>query len=329
MIKVGNFYKIIHWWLMPSQRTFERAMQTCSPNIEKEVRPILSPFVPQFRDQKIAVIVPTIRPDELKQFKEAWFDQFRDHNVTLYVVEDGEKPNVNGMSVKDVMGKYSDLIYNFNDGVRNLGFAKAYQDGHDIFISLDDDTRPDGDTIGDHLSVLGQRFSTSWMNTANEYYMRGFPYKARVESECVFSHGVWNGVADFDASTQLVVGTPQLTYPMMPVPKGVLFPVCVMNVAFKRIVMPYYYQAPMFDDINRFADIWSGIEMKKAVDAMGHCAVTGFSSVIHKRASDPMKNLVKEARGVTMNEDYGRDEYFRLYEKNLKRWREFLNQYSK
>lgn len=278
---------------------------------------------------KIAVVVPTIREEKIKEFLKAWNSLFVKHNVTLYVVRDGKNPTVNGLSIKEVMGKYSDLIYNFNDGVRNLGFAKAYLEGADIIISLDDDTLPDGDTIQDHIDALNSRQPISYMNSVDDIYMRGFPYWAREEAEVVFSHGVWNGVYDFDASTQLLMGTPQPKHRKMPVPKGVLMPVCVMNVAFKAKVLPYYYQAPMFKDINRFADIWSGWEVKKAIDKNNWSMVTGYAKVNHNRASDPFTNLIKEAKGVKMNEEYSKDEYFKLYQKNIKRWQEFLKKITK
>lgn len=276
---------------------------------------------------KIAVIVPTIREDKLKVFLSAWDFLFKKHNVSLYIVRDGKNPTVNGLSIKEVMGKYSNLIYNFNDGVRNLGFAKAYKDGADIFLSLDDDTLPEGDTIQDHLDILNTRQPISWVNTVDDIYMRGVPYNVRQEAEVVFSHGLWKGVYDMDASTQLVLGIQQPNHRKMPIPKGVLFPVCVMNVAWKRCVMPYYYQAPMFGDINRFADIWSGIEMKQAVDKNNWCAVNGYAKVNHNRASNAFVNLVKEAKGVGMNEEYGKDEYFKLYQKNIKLWKEFLREF--
>lgn len=281
----------------------------------------------------IAVIVPTIRKDKLQEFLIAWSNLFLKHNVSLYIVHDGKEPylekripfkEVELKTVRDVMGKYTKLIYNFNDGVRNLGFAEAYKDGADIFISLDDDVLPDGDTIQDHLNILNTKQPTSFMNSVDEIYMRGFPYWAREESQVVFSHGVWNGVYDFDASTQLVLGTQTPRHRKMPVPKGILMPVCVMNVCFRRAVMPHYYQAPMFGDINRFADIWSGWEVKKVIDANGWAMVTGYAKVNHNRASNPFTNLVKEARGVGMNEEYGKNEYFKLYQKNIKLWQEFL-----
>jgi reversibly glycosylated polypeptide/UDP-arabinopyranose mutase len=274
----------------------------------------------------IAIIVPTIREEKFKEFMYAWQDLFLKHDIRLYVVNDGDKPTVNGMSVKEVMGEYSDLIYNHNDGVRNLGFALAYKDGADIFITLDDDTKPVGDTIQDHLDALNSRHPLGWMNTTNEDYMRGFPYGIREEAECVLSHGVWKGVADFDASTQLVKGITEQTFRRMVIPKGVLFPMCIMNVAVKRCLIPYFYQAPMFKDINRFADIWCGIEAKKKIDEIGWCAYTGRAEVLHERASDPFVNLIKEAKGIRMNENYGDDEYFKLYKKQRDRWFKFITQ---
>ena len=275
----------------------------------------------------IAVVVPTIREEKLKEFLSVWTLLFEKHNVRLYVVRDGKNPTVNGESVKSVMGKYSDLIYNFNDGVRNLGFAKAYKDGADVIVSLDDDVLPEGDTIQAHLDILNTRQPVSYMNSVDDIYMRGFPYWAREEAEVVFSHGVWNGVYDFDASTQLVLGTPQPQHRKMPVPKGILMPVCVMNVAFKRKVLPYYYQAPMFGDMNRFADIYSGWEVKKVIDTNGWAMVTGYAKVNHNRASNPFVNLIKEGTGLMFNEAYGEGKYFDIYQKNIKLWQEFLSNY--
>jgi len=275
----------------------------------------------------IAIVVPTVRPEQLKLFKEAWKDQIAQHNAELIIVHDGDSPYVehNGThSLSEIMGKYEHLIYNKNDGVRNLGFAYAYKLGADIIISLDDDTRPNGDTIGDHIAVLKTKKPVSYMNSVDDIYMRGFPYGIREEAEVVFSHGLWHGVYDFDASTQLLLGTPQPRHRKMPVPKGVLMPVCVMNVAFKAKVLPYYYQAPMYADINRFADIWSGWEVKKAIDNEGWAMVTGYATVKHERASNPFVNLIKEARGVMMNETYGEGEYFKLYQDNIKQWQQFL-----
>lgn len=281
----------------------------------------------------IAVVVPTNRPEKIAKFKENWSELFMQHRVALYIVHDGETPyvetNDGNYAMGQIMSDMSDLIYNFNDGVRNLGFALAYKQGADIIISLDDDTEPYGDTIQAHIDALNKNYPTSWINTAldDDVYMRGVPYGVREEAECVLSHGTWLGVPDVDASTQLVHKSKRymnIQTRQMPIPKGVMFPMCIMNVAFKRKMTPYMYQAPMFGDINRFADIWAGIEAKKDIDANGWCAVTGYANVLHERASNPFANLVKEARGIGMNEKYGEDEYFKLFAEKRNRWQEYL-----
>ncbi len=274
----------------------------------------------------IAVVIPTIRPEKLKDFKCAWQPLFTKHDVSVIVVIDGEKPYVEfdsqRIELQEVMGKYADLIYNFNDGVRNLGFAvSAKMTDNEYIISLDDDVEPVGDPIQDHLDALNMRVPISWLSTADQY-TRGFPYGIRDEAPVKLSHGIWAGIPDWDAPTQLTrTNERPLRFYKGVIPKGVLFPLCAMNFAFRREATPYIYQAPMFDNLNRFADIWGGIEMKKDFDRKKWAVVSGYSTVFHKRASNVFTNLQKEARGLVLNEDYGKDPYFKLFWKQRKRWK--------
>jgi hypothetical protein len=290
---------------------------------------------------KIACVCPTIRQDKFQEFVKSWKREFSDNNVRLVPVLDGKNPVVldyegiakNGeLTAKDIMGEYADTIYNFNDGVRNLGFAYVakYLPEVETIISLDDDTSPCGNTIQDHLNALDNKVSVSWMSTATEY-TRGYPYGVREEAEVVLSHGVWDGVADWDAPTQLINGNPEIEFYREVIPKGVLFPLCAMNFAFKRKLLPYIYQAPMFGDINRFADIWGGIECKRDIDKLGWAVVTGCAKVYHQRASNVFDNLIKEVRGLKMNEveNYGKGEYFKLFFEKRKKWQEFIRGVSK
>lgn len=279
----------------------------------------------------VAVVVPTIRQECLELFKTAWEPYFKQHDVELVVVEDGENPKVNGQSVAELMGDNADLIFNFNDGVRNAGFYYvAKHSKADVVITLDDDTKPNGDTIKQHLDVLGARVPISWMSTADSY-MRGFPYSVRGEAEVMLSHGVWEGVKDWDAPTQLVLGNRPARFYRGVIPKGVLFPMCGMNIAFKRELLPYVYFAPMGHRVglDRFADIWLGINLKRKVDELGGAVVTGLASVIHERASNVWKNLQKEAKGLELNETYWQgdesDNYFKTYNECRKRWEDLIN----
>lgn len=279
----------------------------------------------------ITIVVPTIREENYKQFVEAWTPLINKYGCKLVKVTDGENPTVEGKSVEEVMGDYADLIFNLNDGVRNLGFAYVakFLPEADVIITLDDDTKPLNDTIKDHWMTLQARVCTSWLPTASRY-MRGFPYGVRTEAEVVLSHGIWEGVKDWDAPTQLVAGNPDVSFYKGPIPKGVFYPMCGMNIAFKRKMLPYMYFAPMGHKVglDRFADIWCGIESKKVIDEKGWAVVTGLATVRHERASNVWKNLQKEAKGLEMNEKYGEDDYFKMYEEKRARWKEFVDFYE-
>lgn len=284
----------------------------------------------------IAVVVPTIR--DMKPFMKAWRPLFDKHAAEVIIVRDGDKPKVgvwsqyrHQYSAEEVMGKYTDCLTNFNAGIRNLGFAyiAKYLPSIESIITLDDDETPIGDPIQDHLDALSRRVPVSWMSTLVDDYSRGFPYGIREEAEVVLSHGVWEGVADWDAPTQLVRGS---HYPAEfyrgPIPKGVYYPMCSMNLAFKKKMLPYIFHAPWALGINRFDDIFTGITSKREIDKRGWAAVTGYARVKHERASNTFKNLQDEAPGILLNETFWQGdishEYFKIYRGKYGRWREWL-----
>lgn len=55
-------------------------------------------------------------------------------------------------------------------------------------------------------------------------------------------------------------------------------------------------------DYDRFGDIWCGIFAKKIADHLGYRISSGKPVIYHARASNKYKNLVKEARGIEINE---------------------------
>ncbi len=180
--------------------------------------------------------------------------------------------------------KDANLFCRFTDACRNLGFVLAAKLGADYILTLDDDVEPPSydhqhsesrgdwlpypihDPIQAHLGVLSKRVPVTWLNTAHdtELYLRGVPYGIRDESPVMLSHGVWVGTPDFDGETQLRLENRMtntitsevrlrdlpysLPYYVGPIPKGVLFPLCGMNVMVKREALPYFYFAPMGPD---------------------------------------------------------------------------------
>lgn len=287
----------------------------------------------------VAIVVPTIRKECWEKFVDAWTSLLIKHEALLITVWDGDNPVVKvgdtQYGIEEVCGS-CDLIFNKNDGVRNLGFAfiAKYLPDVETIITLDDDVIPVGDTVQDHLDALNQRVPVSWLSTASEY-MRGFPYGVRAEAEVVLSHGVWQGVKDYDAPTQLVNGNKDVTFYKGSIPKGVYYPMCGMNIAFKRKILPFMYYAPMGykAGLDRFADIWLGIESKRIIDDKGFAVVSGYATVQHERASNVFKNLEKEARGIFLNESYWQgveeDPYFKLYREKRNQWKEFIEEVSR
>jgi reversibly glycosylated polypeptide/UDP-arabinopyranose mutase len=291
----------------------------------------------------IAVVVPTVagREEVFAGFMAAWQPLFNNHAVTFVRVTDGEMPSVevdlfeqpiDAKTINEIMDDNAGAISNFNGGVRNLGFAyiAKYVPQADIIMTLDDDTRPIGDTIQDHLDALERRVPISWVSTASEY-MRGFPYGVREEAEVVLSHGVWENVADWDAPTQLVMGsTRKVDFPKMPIPKGIYYPMCGMNIAFKRKMLQDMYQAPFWleQGIGRVDDIICGIYSKQVIDSHGWAAVTGYARVWHERASNVYKNLKLEAASIELFEQLAQGDeshpYFDVYKKKRAKWDKFF-----
>jgi hypothetical protein len=290
----------------------------------------------------IACVVPTIRPAQHAAFVEAWAPLFQRHNVELITVWDGDVPAIRiegaEITAEHILGPDADLIYHRSDVCRNLGFAYIAAADHlrdvEYILTLDDDCFPHGDTIGDHLAALGRRYPISWMSSSPDAYTRGFPYGVRDESEAMVSHGVWYGNADWDAQTQLANGNaPLSTFYRGPVPKGVLFPFCGMNVMIRRKVLRYFYFAPMGPRASldgkvwdRFGDIWLGVVLKRQMDRYGWAMVSGYAAVEHTRGSNVQVNLRKEATGREWNERFWREgdtmlhPYFAMYLKQRYRY---------
>ncbi len=306
----------------------------------------------------IAVVVPTIRPDKLAQFKEHWERSFQRNQVNVVCVHDGEDPlcqstpyggRAEDIRLSEAPSEWRELVCNYNDGVRNFGFLVALKrwigKGLTEILTLDDDVSPylGNDPITEHLEALYSKTDgtprsvpISWFSSASEY-MRGFPYGVRDEAEVWVSHGVWHGCHDYDGPTQLVNGNRPANFYKGAVPKGPLFPLCGMNLAWRVEATPYMYFAPMGKDlgVQRFSDIWMGVFAKTAFDDMKKAIVSGYSTVFHERASNVFNNLEQEAKGIKWNEtmwpnskstlDEKGEAYFLKYLDLRTKWQKVVN----
>ena len=224
-------------------------------------------------------------------------------------------------------------------------FGLLYMWANDSFeygIFIDDDTLPhdDVDYFGRHMENLAfggsiERVSSdeSWVNVlydnADEHglYPRGYPYSAMGETvetdaveveagEVVASQGLWTNVPDLDAVRILMDGdlegqaqtrtTADDFGDDFVAARGNYLTVCSMNLAFRREVIPAFYQLPMDDnewDVGRFDDIWSGLFLKRACDVLDKRIYNGDPLCEHNKAArSTFDDLANEVAGLELNE---------------------------
>lgn len=262
---------------------------------------------------KVAVVAPTVREECIKKFLAMWdFNCGYEYNV--YIIEDnptktfnlgGQVKHFSWQEIDQDLKEKSWIIPRRTDCVRSYGFFKAWRDGADIIITLDDDCYPTGDQslIMEHAKNLNQEVSNDWVSTLDFNKPRGLPFKLP-KKPVMISHGLWRGVLDLDAPTQLAGNVKEELYTEKIIPKGTYFPMCGMNLAFRREVTPLMYFLLMGKDYqyDRFGDIWCGVIAKKICDHLGFAIHSGYPLVEHQRASNVWANLKKEAPGLEVNE---------------------------
>ncbi|MFW5955795.1 MAG: alpha-1 4-glucan-protein synthase [Halorhabdus sp.] len=220
-------------------------------------------------------------------------------------------------------------------------FGLLYLWAHERFeygVFLDDDTRPhaDVDFFGTHLDNLAYEGTITavesdeqWVNVLyqsdHDLYPRGYPYSAMDEEwtertqrvdRVVASQGLWTNVPDLDAVRILMDGdlqgqaqtrTAKDDYDEdFVVEEGNYLTVCSMNLAFRREIVPAFYQFPMDDnpwDVGRFDDIWSGLLLKRAADVLGAQVYNGAPVCEHNKAPrSTFNDLANEVAGLELNE---------------------------
>ncbi len=214
--------------------------------------------------------------------------------------------------VEDELGERAWIFPKRTSARRCFGFWKAWQQGFDPILTLDTDCYPEGTGgywLAAHQHNLDAKATLGWYPSTPGVGVltRGMPYRIREQADVWLSHGTWSGVPDFDAPSQLLYPNARFhpEHRTNVVPLHNFFPMCGMNLAFRRELAPAMYfglQGPDWG-IDRFDDIFAGILAKRVLDHLGKAAVTGAPSVEHRRQSDVFANLRKEAPGMELNEN--------------------------
>ncbi|MEF8850823.1 MAG: alpha-1 4-glucan-protein synthase [Haloarculaceae archaeon] len=222
----------------------------------------------------------------------------------------------------------------------SFGLLYLWADDFEYGVFVDDDTlpHPDYDFFGRHLrnlayegEVTSVRSDEQWVNVlyqnADDHglYPRGYPYSAMDETvetgaeyvdDVVASQGLWTNVPDLDAVRILMDGDLRGQAETrldaddydgdFVAAEGQYLTVCSMNLAFRREVVPAFYQLPMDDnpwDVGRFDDIWSGVFLKRACDLLGKQIHSGAPLCEHNKAPrSTFGDLVNEVPALELNE---------------------------
>jgi Reversibly glycosylated polypeptide len=262
------------------------------------------------------LVVPTNRPESLLEFIDAWEPLPWDR---VLVIEDAPERTIDGLgptievfSWSEIDGELPEpwIISRGDSGIRAFGFWKGWQLGAETIFTLDDDCHPAGeDVVAGHLRNLHD--TPVWESTIPGLRVRGLPYRnVGGPLHVDVSVGLWAGIPDLDAVQTLANSGTEVSGSLFPsvrsrvMPSEQYFPMSGMNIAVRREAACLMYFPPMGLDspYGRFDDIWCGLVVQRICRHLRRSIVCGRPLVDHRRASDPLANLVKEAPGIDANE---------------------------
>lgn len=270
------------------------------------------------------LVVPTNRAERLLAFLDAWDPWPWDRilviedaaEVTLELPADrweSDVATVETFSWKEIDTELPEpwIISRMDSGIRAFGFWKAWQEGADCVFTIDDDCEPSGDDlVAGHMSNLHE--TPRWQTSVPGLRVRGLPYRNFGEPLPVdVSMGLWLGCPDLDSVQSLGQKATQTDDRLVlavdstrVMPSEQYFPMSGMNLAVRREAACLMYYPPMGkgSPYARFDDIWCGLVVQRICRHLRRSIVCGRPFVEHRRASDPLVNLVKEAPGIGANE---------------------------
>jgi Reversibly glycosylated polypeptide len=277
---------------------------------------------------QLGICIATNRPVLAAEMLRAWAASWRAEaeaaglELQIFLHEDGPTRSALpalGLTVRhtchaDIAGRLGEqawIIPRGSAASRSFALLAAWDAGCDFALSIDDDCLP-GPHAERYLRTHLSAFELDrWFRTIDGEAPRGLPYGDRGRLPVLLNHGLWTGTPDLDGATAVrhlrdpVQVTLRATREV--VPPGMWFPLCAMNVCYRREALPAAYNLLMgfaAHGLDRFDDIWSGLLLKRVADHLGLYITNGQPFVHHVRASDPFVNMQKEALGVQLHEHF-------------------------
>jgi hypothetical protein len=217
---------------------------------------------------------------------------------------------------------------------RNVGLLKAWEDGADIVITIDDDNwmlnhdfiRLHG-MVGTQPELPAVESSSGWFNVCSmlqeasgtSFYHRGFPRGERWKEAQAFTctaplkrrvavnAGLWLDDPDIDAMTRLerpiVVRRMQDGAPARFVLQpGTWSPFNSQNTALLREVIPAYFLSPC---IGRYDDIWPSYIVTRIAEHLSDVIAFGQPLMRQKRNEHNLwKDLDAERVGMLLSDEF-------------------------
>jgi hypothetical protein len=269
-------------------------------------------------------MIGIVIPHHLKtlEFLNEW-EELNRSDVKLYIVEDKDKYETslpekhknyiiyNRQNIKKDFGKNSWIIPTGTSAIRSYGYYKAWKDGCEYILTLDNDCFPERPEywVDGHVRNLNKKITLGWVSSIPNSLVptRGFPYLIRENSEVGVSHGLWSNVPDFDGVDMLKKGNIRFKAcnDTFLIPKNNYYPMCGMNLAWKREFTPLMYFGLFGKEygLDQYDDIWAGVFSKKILDHLNVGVISGYPSVEHRKQSNAFINLQKQAPGLILNEE--------------------------
>eukprot|EP01024_Parvocaulis_polyphysoides_P073528 TRINITY_DN9469_c0_g1_i1.p1 TRINITY_DN9469_c0_g1~~TRINITY_DN9469_c0_g1_i1.p1 ORF type:complete len:384 (-),score=42.18 TRINITY_DN9469_c0_g1_i1:254-1405(-) len=281
---------------------------------------------PPITPDQVDIVIPTIRNLDFLEMWRPFFQPFH-----LIIVQDGDPTKkiqvpegfdyelYNRKDIQRILGDKASCISFKDSACRCFGFLMSKKPyihtiDDDCFVANDPKGQPIN-AIAQHMINLGCPSTPYYFNTlydpfrSGTDFVRGYPFSLREGVPTAISHGLWLNIPDYDAPTQLVKPLERNTHyvdAVMSVPKGVLYPMCGMNLGFNRELIGaamYFGLMGEGQPIGRYDDMWAGWCSKVICDHLALGVKTGLPYIWHSKASNPFNNLKKEYKGIFWQEE--------------------------
>lgn len=278
---------------------------------------------------KTTIVIPSNRNiDSLKEWSETDLK-----NYPIILIEDSQEKtikHVEGFDIqhfswKDIeedLKEKSWIISRGDSSIKSYGLLKAFQQGAENIICLDDDVVSNHPQfVKTHIDILNARVLSGNNGILNmvrkqgvfpKVPQKGLPKFHEIEKPVVFSYGLWYGYLDVPSQHINDFGMVSGNNPNSieeEIHDGLWASISGMNVALKAEAIPAYYQLLMGKEhgLGKWGDTWSGLFMQKIIHHLNRSILVGHPMVFHKHYGSAQDNLELENAGIELNELLWRD----------------------